>query len=710
MNLLKHRRETFLVWLMGFSTLTLNAQNLKSPNQVLEIRFRLDKEGRPGFDFYAEGLPILKDARLGFSLLPDVDLSTGFRIDSIRQEEYKGSWNPVWGEQRQILDHHRSMLVYLSKPGQVKDRRLNIEFRLFNDGLGFRYKFPQNGNNGNFIVAEELTLLPLQQDYEVYWMPGDFDSNEYPYTRSRLSRIGALRVGEETGLDYRHLVHDSLIQTPFLLISDQGYYMAIHEAALRHYPAMHLSVDRHQLSLSTSLVPDALGNMAYLEDGDQTPWRVLLYARKAGDLLTNRVILNLNEPSVIENTDFIKPGKFIGIWWEMHIGKSQWPYWDRMGSTHPDQWKPLPNHGANTANVKRHIDFASKHGIPYLLVEGWNKGWESWYGIWKERIFSFTEPYPDFDLDAIHKYAREKKVKLILHHETSGAVTDYERQLDSSVSLMHRYDYPGIKGGYVGRIIPRGEHHDGQWMVDHYERLAFKLGRQRLTLDLHEPVRPTGLHRTYPNWWTNEAARGNEFNAWSKGNPPEHETILPFTRLLGGPMDYTPGIFQIKMNAYGKDKKEQVHTTLAKQLALYVTLYSPLQMAADLIENYEKMPEPFQFIKDVPTDWDTTVVLGAEPGDYIYLARKGRDSEDWFVGAITDEQERIWEFEPNFLPPNKKYNMFLYRDGDQAHWESNPMDHKIIKKTIRSNELIRVRLAPGGGCAIHFTPAGQKRR
>ncbi len=675
----------------------------------MELKFQLDTIGKPGFDFFAEGLPIVKGASLGFALAKDKDFSSGFKVDSIRQGEYKGSWNTVWGEQRQILDHHHLMMVHLSQNSQGTVRRLDIEFRLFNDGLGFRYIFPRGGNNGHFTVLEERTRLPLQQDYEAYWMPGDFDSNEYPYTRSRLSRIQALKVGEDTGLDYRYLVHDSMVQTPMLLISDQGYYMAIHEAALRHYPAMNLTVDRQQFILNTSLVPDALGNKAYLEDGDKTPWRVLLYARKAADLLTNRVILNLNEPSVLENADYIRPGKFIGVWWEMHVGKSQWQYWDRKGSGNPGDWQPVTNHGAHTANVKRHIDFAAKHGFPYVLVEGWNKGWENWYGIWKERIFSFTKPYPDFDLDDIHKHAKSKNVKLIMHHETSGAVTDYERQLDSSLALMQRYPYAGIKGGYVGRIIPRGEHHDGQWMVDHYERLAFKLSREGLTVDLHEPVRPTGLHRTYPNWWTNEAARGNEFNAWSKGNPPEHETILPFTRLLGGPMDYTPGIFQIKMNAYGKEKKEQVHTTLAKQLALYVTMYSPLQMAADLIENYEKMPEPFQFIKDVPTDWDTTLVLGAEPGDFIYMARKGRDSEDWFVGAITDEQERIFEFEPSFLLPNRKYNMFLYRDGDQAHWESDPMNYKIIKKTIRSNELIRVRLAPGGGCAIHFAPAGQKR-
>lgn len=693
----------FLSTLFIFSK-NVSASSFTSPNKVLEVKFYLDEEGHPYYDFKAEGFEIIKKAKLGFKLYRRASLDSGFLIDTVFYDEVNQNWAPVWGEERNIKDHYKSMTVVLRKNNSGLNRLLHIEFRLYNEGLGFRYLFPKNGNHGFFIVTDELTEFNFEEDLECWWIPGDYDSNEYPYTQSKLSQINALSIGDQTKLDFRHLINDSLIQTPTLMRNSHGAFMALHEAALRHYPAMHLQIDRVKSKIHSRLVPNSLGHCAYLQDGDKTPWRVILYARQAKELLTNRVILNLNEPSIIPNSDFIKPGKYIGVWWEMHIGKSSWNYWNSTDFT------PIPNHGANTKNVLRHIDFAAKHGFPYVLVEGWNRGWEEWYGVWKESIFSFTEPYPDLDLKLLSDYAKSKNVQLIMHHETSGAVTDYERKLDSAIALMKLFGYPGIKGGYVGKIIPRGEHHDGQWMVEHYERLAQKMAQNKLTLDLHESVRPTGLHRTYPNWWTNEAARGNEFNAWSKGNPPEHETILPFTRLLGGPMDYTPGIFQIKMNVYDSARKEQVHTTIAKQLALYITMYSPLQMAADLIENYEKQTDLFQFIKDVPTDWDSTVVLDAFPGDFIYMARKTKGSEHWFFGAITDENEKILEFEPSFLIPDSKYNITIYRDGDDAHWESNPMSYKIEKKTIRSKEKIKIKLAPGGGCAIHFAPVAQKRK
>lgn len=691
----------------GSNAQVANVLKINSPNGLMELKFYLDADGSPRYAFKAEGLPIVKDGRLGIVLKDQNSLDKGFVLDSSYTNEIDDTWTTVWGEERQIRNHYKSLNVKLTQGMGSEKRVLNLEFRLFNDGLGFRYIFPEDGNLGLFTVRDELTTFPLDADHDAYWIPGDYDTNEFRYSRSKLSQVHSMQFSEDNNIAFKQSVHDSLVQTPLMMIAGDGYYLAIHEAALLHYPAMNLEIDRNKLELKSHLVPDVLGNKAYLQGGDKTPWRVILYAKKAKDILTNRIILNLNEPSKIPDPSFIKPGKFIGVWWEMHVGKSSWNYWDKSTALSSKFWKQTKHHGANTANVIRYIDFAAKHDIPYVLVEGWNEGWEDWFGAYREHIFSFSKPYPDFDINAISSRAKAKNVKLIMHHETSGAVTDYERQLDTAIRFMIQHGYPGIKGGYVGKIIPRGEHHDGQWMVDHYERVASKFGLNKMTVDLHEPVRPTGLHRTYPNWWSNEAARGNEFNAWSRGNLPEHETILPFTRLLGGPMDYTPGIFQIKMNVYDSAKKEQVHTTLTKQLALYVTLYSPIQMAADLIENYEKRPDAFKFIKEVPTDWDTTVVLDAEPGDYIYIARRERNGKQWFVGAITDEQERLFEPDLSFLTPGKKYNMVIYRDGETADWEKNPMSYIIDKKTIRSTEKLKIRLAPGGGCAIQFTPTGR---
>lgn len=693
-----------------FSNQDSRSQSIQSPNKVLELNFKLAEDGSPSYTFKAEGITIIESGKMGFVFDQDKNFYKDFRIDTYFTNIHLSSWEPVWGEERRIWDHHHYLKVRLIRIWNQRTERLDLEFKLFNNGLGFRYTFPLDGQLGNFIIKQEITEFPLKEDYNSFWIPGDYDSNEYFYTNSKLSEIKALNIASKAEIGFQTLISDSLIQSPLLLVSEYGQYLAIHEADLRHYPAMQLEVNRSNFNIQCHLVPNSLGHKAYLMDGDKTPWRVILFSKEAKDLLTNRVILNLNDGPVVENTEFIKPGKFVGVWWEMHVGKSLWQYWDKNGSNDRSKWTVLKNHGANTHNVKRYIDFASKNNIPYVLVEGWNMGWENWYGLWKEEVFSFTNPYPDFDMHGIHKYAKSKNVQLIMHHETSGSVNDYERKLDSSIALMKSFHYPGIKGGYVGRIIPRGEHHDGQYMIDHYERTAYKLALNQLTCDLHESVRPTGLHRKYPNWWTNEAARGNEFNAWSKGNPPDHETILPFTRLLGGPMDYTPGIFQIKMNSYDVKKTEQVHTTLAKQLALYVTIYSPLQMAADIIENYEKKPDAFQFIKDVPTDWDSTIILDAIPGDYLYTVRKEKNKENWYLGAITDENERILEFEPSFLIPNTKYNMTIYRDGDQAHWQSEPMNYKIEKRTVRSKDKIKIRLASGGGCAVQFTHAGSSNR
>ncbi len=686
-----------------FSIYILSANiffNLFSPDNKIQANFQLSREGIPFYSLNMDNKSIIKKGLLGIRLQNGISLEDGFQIKKIDTATIDTHWKPVWGEESVIRNQYRSMIITLTQL-KANDREFVIEFRLYNDGLGFRYHFPQQNQLYNFIITDELTSFPLSGNHTCYWIPGDYDTNEYIYTKSSISEINALKVQKAQGIDFSWPVNDSCVQTPFTLKTVEGFYVSIHEAALINYPAMNLQVFPSQYLLTTHLVPDCIGNKAYLNGGDKTPWRVILLGRKAGDLLTNRIILNLNEFPKTENTSFIKPGKFLGIWWAMHIGKSSWDYSGLRGSDIPyEKLSPSGRHGANTENVLRYIDFASIHGFPYLLVEGWNVGWENWYGFWKERVFNFSRPYPDFDVQKISEYAKHKNVQLIMHHETSSAVTDYEKQLDDAFKFLKKYNYAGIKSGYVGRIIPRGEHHDGQWMINHYQRVAEKCLENQIILNAHEPVRPTGLHKTYPNWMACEAARGNEFNAWSIGNPPEHETILPFTRLLGGPMDYTPGIFQIKMNVYDSAKTEQVHTTLCKQLALYVTMYSPLQMAADLIENYQKHPDAFQFIKDVPTDWDSTIILDAEIGDYLYIARKEKNKNNWYVGAITDEQARVLNLSFDFLDSDKKYEAIIYKDGEFADWKNNPMQYQLVSQKIKKNDKLKIKLAPGGGCSI----------
>lgn len=674
--------------------------NIFSPDNQLQLNFQLSREGIPYYTLNMGSKAIIKKGLLGIKVKDGFSFDDGFQIKQIDTVLVNTSWKPVWGETREITNHYKSMVVTLTQ-AKALQREFKIEFRLYNDGMGFRYHFPGQEVLANFIVTDELTTFPLSGDHKCFWIPGDYDSNEYLYSTTTLTQIRALNEIKGDGIGFKSLVHDSCVQTPFTMKSKEGYYLAIHEAALLNYPAMNLDVYRNQYLLKAHLVPDAVGNKAYLRGGSHTPWRVIILVKKAADLLTSKIILNLNDAPADNSVDFIKPGKFMGIWWEMHIGKRTWDYTGKTGQEIPlDQMKPSGKHGATTENAIRYIDFASKHGIPYLLIEGWNTGWEDWHGAWKETVFSFNTPYPDFDIDKISAYAKSKNVKLIMHHETSSAVTDYERQIDEAFRYLKKYEYAGLKSGYVGRIIPRGEHHDGQWMINHYQRVAEKCLENKIILDVHEPVRPTGLHRRYPHWMACEAARGNEFNAWSTGNPPEHETILPFTRLLGGPMDYTPGIFQIKMNAYDTSKIQQVHSTLCKQLALYVTLYSPLQMAADLPENYERFPDAFQFIKDVPVDWDSTIVIEAEPGDYLSLARKEKNTNDWYIGAITDEQSRDVQFNLEFLDAGKKYEATMYMDGLTADWLQQPMLYKIEKKKVKKSDKLKIHLAPGGGCAI----------
>lgn len=691
--------KRFLLLLLSGIALQAGAQSteLYSPDKRLRLWVHFDDEGHLQYALQFRGRDVLQPGLLGITLKePSANLNS-FRLLKQDVDSKDTTWSPVWGEYSRIRDNHRELRLQLEDRGDAHIR-LNVVFRLFNEGLGFRYEFPTQPNLQHFVVAVENTQFHLGGDHTAFWIPGDYDSNEYPYQHTRLSAVDANVGDQHTEIGVRRIIGANYVQTPLMLKSDDGLYINIHEAALVNYPAMDLMVDKQNNILQSQLVPDAMGNAAYLQTPARTPWRTVIVSDKAIEVLAaNRMILNLNEPSAVKNTSFIKPQKFVGVWWEMHVGKSTWDY---AATQSASALVPHGHHGANTPNVKRYIDFAAKNGIPGVLVEGWNEGWEDWYGKWKEDVFDFVTPYPDFNVKELQTYARQKGVKLIMHHETSGSVTNYERQMDTAYRFMKRFGYDAVKTGYVGRIIPRGEHHDGQWMVNHYVRVARKTAQYGIMVDMHEPVRPTGLQRTYPNWLACEAARGNEFNAWSVGNPPAHETILPFTRLMGGPMDYTPGIFEIKMSAYDPKKKEQVHTTLAKQLALYVTMYSPLQMAADLPENYGKRMDAFQFIKDVAVDWDDTKYLAAEPGEYLYVARKAKGSGSWFVGAISNEQARSFETDLSFLEKGKTYQATIYRDADNASWDGNPTAYTIEKRRVTAGTKLTVKLAPGGGAAI----------
>lgn len=669
---------------------------VSSPDKNIQLEFWLNDVGVPMYDMMYKGKAVILPSSVGFELkrtmtdeaLPP--LKDNLTIISSSQKSSDSKWKPVWGDVKEIRDNYNELNVGLSQKGD-NAIQFNIIFKVFDDGVGFRYEFPQQKNLNHFIVSTEKTEFHLTGDHKAFWIPGDYDSNEFSPNVTNLSEVNAEDPKYAANI-YAHQFFDKdAVQTPLMLKSKDGLYINIHEAALVNYPAMNLHIDKSNYTLSSVLVPDALGNKAYLQAPAKTPWRTIIVSDKATDIIASHTILNLNEPSVIKDPSWIKPTKYVGVWWEMHVGKASWD-------------SASGKHGATTANVKRYIDFAAKNGFDGVLVEGWNVGWEDWFGQYKENVFDFVTPYGDFDVKGLHKYAASKKVKLIMHHETSASVTNYERQMDTAYRFMKENGYDAVKTGYVGHIIPRGEHHDGQWMVNHYVRVAKKTASYKIMLDAHEPVRPTGLSRTYPNWLACEAARGMEFNAWSEGNKPQHDVILPFTRFMGGPMDYTPGIFQLELNYWDKNKKETIHTTLAKQLALYVTICSPLQMAADLPEIYEKKMDAFQFIKDVAVDWDDSKYLEAEPGDYITVARKAKGTSNWFLGAITDENARTTSVELNFLDPGKKYNATIYADADDANYATNPAAYKIIKQVVDSKTILNLKLAPGGGCAVSIIP------
>lgn len=685
---------------------SIKAQVLTSPDGNVSLDFRLLSDGTPVYSLQYKGREVIKESRMGFLVSPEFVFCKDFEQIEERTGEADTVWHPVLGQYRDIRDHHKELFVALRQ----KDTGwlLNIRFRLFDDGLGFRYEFPVQEDLRNFTLKEEVTEFRLTGDHKAFWLPGDYDTNEYPTTTSLLSEVAFLTDSvRQEPLAVKSFTPDLAVQTPLMLKSADGLYINIHEAALVDYPAMQLNLDDKLFCLSAHLTPDKNGAKGFMQTGNVTPWRTIVVSDDARDILASNLILNLNEPCKLEDTSWIHPVKYVGVWWEYFTGQgSTWAYTKNqdivIGKT--DYTKEMPNgtHAANTAHVKEYIDFASRNGFDAVLVEGWNEGWEANFAYVKEHIYSFTRPYPDFDVSELQRYAAEKKVKIIMHHETTSSVCDYERQMEDAFRFMSEHGYDAVKTGYVGPIIPRSEHHDGQWMVNHYLRVVKMAAKYKAMVNSHEAVRPTGLCRTYPNWIAQESARGTEFESF-KGNRPDHTTILPFTRLMGGPMDYTPGIFEGDLSVYGSNKAK-LSTTLVKQLALYVTMYSPLQMAADLYTNYEKYPDAFQFIKDVAVDWDDTYILEAEPGDYITIARKAKGKDEWYVGGITDENSREATIDLSFLPRGKNYRAVIYADGEKADWRTTPKDYVIFSKKVNSKTVLKQRLAPSGGVAVSIKP------
>jgi hypothetical protein len=693
----------YITALLLFCIGLASAQTVQSPSKNVSVTFKLDNLGKPFYTVSYKNKAVVNQSYLGIKLKDQQALDSGFKITESKTNTANNSWKPVLGEVAVIKNNYNELLVNLFQESTY--RYIKVAIRVFDEGVAIRYEFPKQDKLNYFIIQDENTEFNLTADHKAFWIPADFDSQEYVYNETLLSQVDNNKLNLNNGIALKTIGGRYAVQSPLMMKSKDGLYINIFEAAVINYPVMHLNLDPATFRLKSMLVPNAIGDKAYLQAPAVSPWRTIMVSDDARDIVASKMILNLNEPSKIDDTSWIKPMKYVGIWWEMHVGRATWDYAGSQNAQNQMSQAAIKvKHGATTQNTKRYIDFAKKNGFDGVLVEGWNTGWEDWTGNWKEEVFDFVTPYPDFDIKEISEYAKSQGIKMIMHHETSGSVSNYERRLDRALQNMVKYGYPAVKTGYVGKIIPRGEFHDGQSMVNHFNYVAQRAADYKLMVNSHESSRPTGVGRTWPNYIAAEAARGNEFNAWSDGNPPAHETILPFTRLLGGPMDYTPGIFEIKMKFYNPAKTEQVHTTLAKQLALYVTMYSPLQMAADLPENYEKHPDAFQFIKDVATDWDDTKVLEAEPGDYLTIARKAKGKESWFVGAITDENARETTLDLSFLTPGKKYKAIIYQDGKKAHWQKDPMNYTIKTQEVTSKTMLKLVLASGGGTAISIIP------
>ena len=727
-------KRTILTVLSAFVVLTLgatsvpNRMSVKSPSGNMEVTFDLTENGTPQYSLNYGDTEVILPSDLGYEFrgvlkaqklvynedgtiskedrMPANSFHDGFEVESFQTDSFDQTWEPVWGEEAQIRNHYNELLVNLVQTST--GRKMSIRFRLYDDGLGFRYEFPYQKNLSYFVIKEEMTQFALAGDHMAWWLPGDYDTQEYEFTESRLSEIAQKMPQAICGNDSQTPFSVNGVQTSLQMRADNGLYINIHEAALVDYPCMHLELDPKTMTFTSHLTPDAQGWKGRLQTPCNSPWRTVQVAPSATSQLASRLILNLNEPCAYEDVSWIKPVKYIGVWWEMISGKGSWAYTDdfasvQLGKTDYSKATPNGRHSANNETVRRYIDFAAEHGFDQVLVEGWNEGWEDWANCNKDYVFDFVTPYPDFDIAALNEYAKSKGVKLMMHHETSSSVRNYERHLDQALELMDKYGYNSIKSGYVGDILPVGEHHYSQSMINHYLYALKKAAEHKVMVNAHEAVRPTGLCRTYPNLIGNESARGTEFQAFG-GTKPHHVTILPFTRLNGGPMDYTPGLFVQDLGAVtGGRNNSWVNATIANQLALYVTMASPLQMAADLPEHYEQFMDAFQFIKDVDIDWIQSKYLLAEPGDYLVVARQGKKNGQWFVGGVTDENRRTLKVPMNFLEKGKKYVATIYADAPDADYKDNPQAYVIYKKTVTSKSVLTLDLARGGGFAISLT-------
>ena len=711
---------------MTFMGLALSAmaQSLTSPNGNFKMDFKLNEEGTPTYNLIYKNQVVIKPSKLGLELQKEdankktgfdwkersdkdqldklTNLQNGFSIADTKESSFDETWTPVWGEENKIRNQYNELAVTLHQ--EATNRDIVIRFRLFNEGLGFRYEFPQQNNLNYFIIKEEHSQFAMAGDHKAIWIPGDYDTQEYDYTTSLLSEIRGKMNEAATENSSQFVFSKTGVQTSLIMKTAEGLYINLHEAALIDYPCMHLNLDDQNMVFESWLTPDVNGNKGYMQTPCQTPWRTIVASDDAREMLASRIALNLNEPCKLEDTSWIKPVKYIGVWWDMITGKGSWAYTDevasvKLGETDYTQTKPNGKHSANTANVKRYIDFAAEHGFDAVLVEGWNEGWEDWFGKSKDYVFDFVTPYPDFDVKEIHRYAASKGVKMMMHHETSSSVRNYERHMDKAYQFMVDNGYNSVKSGYVGDIIPRGEHHYGQWMINHYLYAVKKAADYKIMVNAHEAVRPTGLCRTYPNLIGNESARGTEYESFG-GSNVNHTTILPFTRLMGGPMDYTPGIFETDCSKMNPNNKSRVRSTLARQLALYVTMYSPLQMAADVPENYERFMDAFQFIKDVAIDWDESKYLEAEPGEYITIARRAKGTNDWYIGCTAGYNGHQSELKLDFLKPGVKYEATIYADAKDTAWDKNPQSYTITTKKVTAKSKLKLQAGIGGGYAI----------
>lgn len=715
---------TALFLVPTFATSTLQAaESVTSPNGEIVVNFDV-KEGWPVYTVDYKQQPVILESRLGLELddvsmrnsfesfdltggeTNKLSLMDGFELTGTERSSFDENWIPVWGEESVIRNHYNEMAVTLTQPSF--DRYIIIRFRVYDDGVGFRYEFPQQKNLVYFTIKEEHTQFAMTGDHMAYWIPGDYDTQEYDYTKSRLSEIRGLMNAAVTPNSSQTVFSPTGVQTALMMKTDDGLYINLHEAALVDYSCMSLNLDDKAMIFESWLTPDAQGKKGYMQTPCTSPWRTVIVSDDARDILASRITLNLNEPCKYTDTSWIKPVKYIGVWWDMITGRGSWAYTDdvysvKLGETDYTKTKPNGKHSANTANVKRYIDFAAEHGFDQVLVEGWNQGWEDWFGQSKDYVFDFVTPYPDFDVEELNRYAHNKGVRLMMHHETSSSVRNYERHLEKAYQFMVDHGYNSVKSGYVGNIIPRGEHHYGQWMVNHYLHCVTKAAEYKIMVNGHEAVRPTGLCRTYPNLIGNESARGTEYQAFG-GSKPGHTSILPFTRLVGGPMDYTPGIFEMNVSKMNPDNNSHVNSTICGQLALYVTMYSPLQMAADVPENYERFMDAFQFIKDVAIDWDRSIYLEAEPMEYVTIARKEKDGDRWFIGSTAGDNDHKSEIRLDFLDNGRKYEATIYCDADDADYKTNPQAYTITTKKVDSKTTLNLTAKAAGGYAIAIRP------